>query len=165
MPVPTVYLPYAQPAFGTLLQLGQLNTSPETYTSIANIGDLSGPDLTIEDADVTSHTQGFPWHVFVPCLIMPGQITFPLFFIPYNIVGDSGGGSPGGLIDVAVGRQMRNWRVQFPDQDLSAWYFTAFISKYSMKAPVKGVLTMETTLKLSGQVYFTGDANVPPGLL
>ena len=162
---PTVYLPYAQPAFGTLLQIGALNSSPETYTSIANIGDISGPDLTVEDADVTSHTQGFPWHVLVPCLIKPGAVTFPLFFIPYNIVGDAGSGSPGGIIDVAIARQMRNWRIQFPTANEDAWYFTAFISKMGMKAPVKGVLTSETTLTLSGQIYFSGDAAVPAGLL
>jgi hypothetical protein len=162
---PPVYLPYAQPAFGTLLQLGALNASPETYTSIANIGDLTGPDISIEDTDVTSHTQGFPWHVLVPCLVNPGQVTCPVYFIPYNIVGDAGSGSPGGLIDTAIARQMRNWKIQFPDADESAWYFTAFVSKMAMKAPVKGVLVADMTFKLSGEIYFSGDAAIPSGLV
>jgi len=124
------------------------------YTSIANIGDLDETGISLDDADVTSHTQGFPWHALVPCLVNPGEITLPLYFIPYNIVGDAGSGSPGGLIDVATARQMRNWRIQFPDADESAWYFSGFIRKYALKAPVKGVLTMDAALALSGEVTF-----------
>ena len=74
--------PIAIPAIGTLLQVGN-GASPELFSSVANIGDITGPTTQVAVVDVTSHTSpAAPYRQKVPTLIDPGTLTIPVYIVP-----------------------------------------------------------------------------------
>jgi hypothetical protein len=147
--------PNAVAAINTLLQLGN-GASPEVYTTVANVGDLTGPTLQATVVDVTSQSTGSPWREKIVTLLDPGQVSCPLYFVPDDaghqlllnvfqtrasaFTSLTGGGAP--------------WRLIFPDQDSTRWSFNAYISKFSTKEPVAGVITADFTLELTGSPNF-----------
>jgi hypothetical protein len=68
-------------AFGTALQIGNGGT-PEAFTTIAEVINISGPTLSLETIDVTSHGSTDAWREFVAGLKDPGEITFDINFVP-----------------------------------------------------------------------------------
>src|SRR5271166_2024974 len=58
----------AQPAINTFLQLGN-GQSPETFTTVANVGTITGPGLSLNVVDVTSHSTGVPWRQKIGTLL------------------------------------------------------------------------------------------------
>lgn len=147
--------PIAVAAINTLLQLGN-GSSPEVYTSVANVGDITGLSMQATVVDVTSQSNGSPFRQKIVTLLDAGQVSFPLYFVPddaghalllhifttraSDYLAITGGGAP--------------WRLQFPDQDATRYAFNAYISKFSQKAPVAGVIVADTTLEVVGQPNF-----------
>jgi hypothetical protein len=142
-------IPSALAAINTVIAIGSQGC-PQTFTDIANIGDLEGPSIEAEVVDVTSHSTNNPWRQKIVTLLNAGQITIPLFFIPSS-TGDGGHGATSGLLQVFTGRQLRWYRMRFPDTAVTTWYFQAYLSSFSMTAPVAGVETANVTFELTGQ--------------
>lgn len=154
-------IPIAIPAIGTLLQVGN-GQSPEIFNSIANIGDLTGPGVAGAVVDVTSHTStSAPWRQKIVTLLDPGTITLPLYFVPASGAPTGAGTfmghsyTTGGVGSLFARRGLSpgvpfNWKIIYPDGNNSTDEFQAFLSKYSQKAPVAGVLTADLELTLTG---------------
>lgn len=139
----------AQPAINTFLKLGTQG-SPQTFTTIANIGDISGPSFSAEVVDVTSHSNGDPWRRKITTLLDGGELTIPLFFIPSSGSPDGHNGT-NGLLSVFSNRQLRRYALVFPDAAATTYYFDAYISTFGMKEPVAGVLTADVTFVITGE--------------
>lgn len=139
----------AQAAINTVLAIGSQGC-PQTFADIANIGDMSGPSFEGEVVDVTSHSTNTPWRQKIVTLLNNGQITMPLFFIPSS-TGEGGHGAASGLLQVFTGRQLRWYRLSFPDTGPTRWYFQGYVTAFNMTAPVAGVLTASCTFTLTGQ--------------
>jgi|SRR6185369_8462708 len=141
----------AQPAINTLLKLGN-GASPEVFTTIANVGDLSGPGLQATVVDVTSHSTGVPWREKITTLLDGGDLSVPLYFIPsdtghkqlLSIFTEKNGTTNG----------LRNYKLVFPDGAATTYAFSAYISKFSLKEPVAGVIEAAVTFTLTGQPTF-----------
>ena len=56
-------------AFGTLIQVLSAAT-PETYATIAGVGDITGPNTNVAEVETTSHSTGQPHKTFMPTLIV-----------------------------------------------------------------------------------------------
>lgn len=145
----------AQPAINTLLALGSQGC-PQTFTTIANLGTLTGPSMSGNVVDVTSHSTGDPWRRKIVTLLDGGQVTAPLFFIPSSTGTDGGHGASTGLLSVFTNRQLRWYRLIFPDSGATTWYFQAYISTFNQNAPVDGVLNAEVTFEIVGQPILAG---------
>jgi len=142
-------IPAALAAINTVLAIGSQGC-PQTFADIANIGDLEGPSFDAEVVDVTSHSTNNPWRQKIVTLLNAGQITLPLFFIPAS-TGEGGHGATSGLMQVFTGRQLRWYRLRFPDAGSTSWYMQAYISGFNMTAPVAGVETASVTFELTAQ--------------
>ena len=146
----------AQPAINTLLKLGNAG-SPESYTLIANVGDITGPSYGATIVDVTSHSTSIPWREKITTLLDGGQVTFKLFFIP----GDAGHklllatfynrGAAGQAAGVPP-----QWSITYPDPSATTVYFTGFISKFPVTATVAGVLEATVTIDVTGEPIYPG---------
>jgi hypothetical protein len=149
----------AQPAINTLLKMGN-GASPEVFNTVANVGDITGLSMSAAVVPTTSHSSAVPWVTRITTLLDGGDITLPIYFIP------SSGAASGGIIghnDTAgIMKQFTdrgqttagtpiNWKLVFPDVAATTYAFTAFISKFTIKAPVAGVLTADITLSSTGQ--------------
>jgi predicted secreted protein len=132
--------------FGTLLQIGN-GATPETFTTIAEVRDISGPELSLDTVDVTSHDSAGGWEEHVATILRSGEVTFDVNYIPTETTHDAGTG----LIADMVARELRNFQLVFPDVGATTWSFAAYVTGVSPAMPVAEDLLASITLKLTGQ--------------
>lgn len=135
--------------FGTLLQRGD-GLVPETFTSVAEVKSISGPDMSSDTHDVTAHTDGDPWRTKIPGLLDAGQLSFDVNFLPFDPTHDS----TGGLVADFAARSVRNWRLVFPDPGQTTWEMRGFVSGLSFSEPVDDILSASVTIELTGKPAF-----------
>jgi len=135
---------------GTLIKIGD-GATPEVFTSIAMVRDIGGIDISQEDEDVTDQDSG-GWTEFIGTLLSLGEITFGLNFLPTNATHSYSSG----LIEDAVNNTKRNFQIVFPDSGNTTWPFSALVKKVAIKAPVKGALRADVTLRPTGVPTLAG---------
>lgn len=146
----------AQPAINTLLKIAN-EGSPLVFNVIANVGDLTGPSMMGNVVDVTSHSTLVPWAQKIVTLLDNGDITLPCYFIPSSPGSDGVPNTPeghngtNGLLSVFTQRQLRQYSLTFPDAAATTYYMIGYITKFSFKAPVKGVLTADVTFTFTSE--------------
>jgi hypothetical protein len=138
----------AIPAYGTLLKRGD-GGAPETFTTVAEVRDISGPNIKGEINDVTTHSSAAAgaWREKISSLLDPGDVTFPINLVP----GSTGHKS---LISDMTGRLKRNFQIVFPDGGSTTWAFSGYITGFTAKAPTAGVLEADLTVTLTGAPTF-----------
>ncbi len=133
-------------AYGTLLQRGD-GASPEVFTTIAEVTDISGPTLALDPLDVTAHTSPGAFREFVGGLLDGGEVTFTINYVPDNSSHDA----TAGLLSELEARAVSNYKLVFPDGSSTEWIFAAFLTAFEPAEPVDDRLSAEITLKLTGQ--------------
>lgn len=146
--------PIALPAINTQVQIGN-GASPEIFTTIGFVSDITGPSISGAVVDVTSMSTGNAWRQKIVTLLDGGEVSFKIFWQPMlpshqtilTLFSHRGQGSPGVPID---------FRMVFPDQDATVYAFSGFVSKCSLTEAVAGVITADATLTISGVVSGPG---------
>jgi len=133
-------------SFGTLLKRGNGGSPTETFTTVAEVMDIGGLSLESAMADVTSQLATGGYEESVPTTKKVGPVTFKLNFVPTNTTQSYAAG----LIKDYDDQTLRHFQVVFPDAGSTTWAFSAYVSKVDIAAPVKGVLTGDVTLTISG---------------
>lgn len=136
---------------GTQLQAGD-GASPEAFTTIAQLGDISGPNLTAGVYDTTTHDntlQGY--RDFITGLKDGGEVTAKLFFdANLNSHKDSGSG----LMALFNANTIKNYRL-IPagySSPQPKWSFSALVTKIGpFGYPVDGVQDATVTFKIKGK--------------
>ena len=126
-------------AFGTLLKKGG--------TAYANVSNISGPGLSLDMVDVTSHDSTGAWEEMVGTILRSGEITMNLVYDPAHATHKY---AAGGLIYDLVQRTAIALTLVFPDTANTTWSFNAFVTKFEPTAPVAGALTATVSLKITG---------------
>ena len=135
-------------AYGTLLLRGDGNT-PEVFTEIAEVTNISGPSIAADPLEMTSHDSAGN-REFIGGLFDGGEITLELNFIPtdetHNI-------ATGVLYDLQ-NRIAYNYQLQFSDDPIAptVYEFVAFPVGFEPGAPVDGKLSASVTFKVTGSV-------------
>ncbi|MFO7537618.1 MAG: phage tail tube protein [Chloroflexota bacterium] len=133
-------------AFGTFLKIGD-GAGTEVFTTIAEVRDIKGPNITLNTADVTNHdSQG--WKEIIGTIIDAGEVTFGINFQPTEATHDDSTG----LLSDLLGRVKRNFQLVFPDT--TTWTFTALVTNFNPDEPVQNELTADVTLELTGSLGF-----------
>lgn len=133
-------------SFGTYLKIGD-GATPEAFTTIAEVLDIAGPDLSLDTEDATSHDSTGGWEEVIGTILRSGEVTFD---VNYNPAGATHDASTGLIADM-VARTRRNFQLVFPDSGNTTWAFTALVTSFAPAAPVAGVLRASLTLKPTGQ--------------
>lgn len=131
-------------AFGTLLKIGD-GASSESFTTIAEVTDIGGPELALEISEVTSHSSTNGWKEKIGALLDGGQVSFSINYIPTNVTHNN----TAGLIKDMTARTLRNFTLTFPDT--TVWSFSALVVGFSPTEPIDNALTADVTLEISGQ--------------
>lgn len=146
-------LPDGIPTSNLVLML-QTTASPPLYNAIANLGDFSGPGIQTTLVNTSAH--GDKFMKYVACLINPGTITCPVWFDPSK---PTLAGNSQALFELELSRSFESWLVAFVDDsgDIVAgtgpqFTFNAYVSKFSMKAPVNGVYQADAEFGISGAI-------------
>lgn len=133
-------------SYGTLLQIGD-GGSPETFATIAEVGDLDGPDMSLGTEETTNHG-GDGWDEFIGTILSGGEVGMPINFIPSESTHDMSTGLQADMVN----KTKRNFRMVYPDAGSNGYQFKALVTGFKPKAPVKGKLSADVKLKISGPV-------------
>ena len=140
-----------------ILSLAEINTSPIVYEPIANTGDYTGPASAYTVTDVSSH--GNRARRKITTLLDSGTFAFPLWFIPGGAASSayqpSHMSAADGLQAIFERGDLRAWKLSTMDDVGTAYFFNAYISKFSKKMPIAGVLSADIELTIDN-VILTG---------
>ena len=131
--------------YGVLLKIGDGGGS-ETFTTIAEVKDIEGPELELEAKEVTSHDSA-GWREYIGTLLTAGEVSFDLNFIPTHATHSYSAG----LVKDLVNRTKRNFKLVFPDGGSTTWTFAALVTGFKPSGPVEDELSAEVTLQVTGQ--------------
>ncbi|MFZ5856784.1 MAG: phage tail tube protein [Chloroflexota bacterium] len=130
---------------GTFMKMGDGGT-PETFTTIAEVGDIDLPEIKLDTEDATSHDSG-GWEESIGVLLSGGEPKFEINWIPTSPTHDE----TTGLLAAILNKTRKNWKIVLPNT-VKTFAFTALLTSFKPKAPKKGKLTADITLKISGAV-------------
>lgn len=133
-------------SFGTLVKKGD-GGSPESFTTIAELLDIEGPELELDTEEATSHSSPDGWAEYIGTILDGGEVSFDVNYVPTNATHNA----TTGLIKDMTGRTKRNFQIVFPDSGNTTWSFTALVTKVGPAAPVRGALKGSITLKVTGK--------------
>lgn len=126
-------------AFGCALKRGA--------TAIANVTNISGPSLSLDTEDVTSHDSTGGWEEVVGTILRSGDVTLDIIYDPDNATHKN---AAAGLIADLVSRTATTYNLYFSDATPATWAFSAFVTGFNPSAPVGGALTASVSFKITG---------------
>lgn len=129
-------------AFGTTLKRGGTGG-----TAVANIIDISGPGLSLDVEDVTSHDSTAGWEEVVGTVLRSGEVTLE---IAYDPGGATHKNATGGLIADLVSKTAQTWAITFPSSPAVSWSFSGLVTGFEPGMPVDGALTASVKIKVTG---------------
>ncbi len=133
-------------SFGALLKKGD-GASPENFTTIAEVQDISGPSLEADTEETTSHDSPGGWEESVVTILRGGEVGFDINWLPAHATQNASTG----LIADMTARTKRNWKLVLPDTAVTTWSFAGFVTGFEPDIPVAGKLGAAVTIKITGQ--------------
>ncbi len=130
---------------GTLLKVGD-GADPEVFTTIAEVKDISGPSMSLNMEDATSHDSG-GWREEIPTLLEAGDISFDINY--------TGGTSQTILAEAQMTRERLNFQMVLPLATPVTKAFSGYVTSHEYSAPVEGILTASVTIRVSGAITTT----------
>lgn len=139
----------AKAGFGTLLKRGDGATPTEGFTIIPEVKDINGGALRQMFEDATHQESPGAFEEFVPTVRQVSDITFTCNMLPNDSV------HAAMRSDILLGTK-RNYRVSFNGTG-KRLAFAAYMQEISNAAALKGLLTQDLSLKISGPVTLEND--------
>ena len=137
-------------AYGSALAIKRLQTG--SFTVIAHVSDMSGPEISLENIDVTTHDSPDNYTEHVAGLRDGGTFTFELQF------NNALAGHETLVSDVSAGK-IHDFQLRYPGWVNEAgggyWAFTGTFDKFTTATPVKGSITASVAIKLTQDPIFT----------
>lgn len=134
-------------AFGAQIQVGD-GAEPEVFTTVAEVLDIGGPDLTRDTEDVTPHDAVDGYEEFIATIRRTGEVTFDVNFVPSHA---THGPTAGGLIGLYESDDLTNFKLVLAPSIGYTWSFKAMVTSVSSTNPVAGAAKASVTLKPSGK--------------
>ena len=127
-------------AFGAILLRGA--------APVAGITNISGPGLSLDTEDVTTHDSTAAWEEHVGTILRSGEVTLDIIYDPNAGTHKN---AAGGLLNDLTLRTATTFTITFPSTAAASWTFSAFVTGFEPSAPHDGALTASVKLKISGQ--------------
>jgi len=129
---------------GMIISVGDA-ASPEVYTTISDISDISGPDGSAGEIEVTDLSSTAK--EFKRGLTDNGSISTTMMFIPANVQHAQLRSDFNSSTEIA-----RNYRIVFTDSPATLWTFSAYVSTLSVSNSLDGITTANVTLRVKGNI-------------
>lgn len=139
----------ALPAEPIVLALASLD-SPPVYTEIANLGDITGPGRSYTVQDVSAH--GHRARRKITTLLDEGMLAVPIWFIPGAGLEPTHTDATNGIQAIFERGDLRAYALYYRDEQGTAKFFNAYISKLGEKSPVAGVLGVDAEFTIDDTV-------------
>jgi predicted secreted protein len=125
----------------------QVDDGSGSFSTIAEVTSLSGPELSADTADVTHHQSPGGWEEHIPTILRSGEVSATINYLP----GDSTQDASSGLLSLLDSKTKRDYKIIFPDAASTTWTLSAYVTGFSPSAPVDDRLSADVTLKATGQ--------------
>lgn len=119
-------------------------TAGETLSPVAYVSNISGPGLSADTEDVTTHDSAGAWEEYVVTILRTGELSVDIVYDPQNATHDG----TSGLVSHLESRLPVGFSVVFPAP--VTWAFAAVVTGFEPSAPHDGALTASVKLKLTG---------------
>ena len=129
-------------AKGTLIQIGD-GGSPETFTTIAKVNQITGPSPTEEFIDVTSLDSTSGYREFLPSFKDGGEVSLEVSLVPTT---------HNDLQSKFEAQTIHNFKIVWPDAGSSTVSFAAYVQSIAPTAQVGDKVGATITLRVSGAV-------------
>ena len=113
-------------------------------TTIASVSNISGPGLSLDTEDVTTHDSTAAWEEVVGTILRTGEVSLEIVYDPAAATADA----TTGLVYLLEEKIYAFFVVTFPDT--TAWSFRGYVTSFEPSAPADGALTASVTIKISG---------------
>lgn len=133
---------------GTLLKIGD-GQSPEVFTAIAEVKDITGPGLTQEFAEFTHQQSPNRFREYKPTFKNSGDVTFKVNMLPDDL---TQGFTTSGLLKDYEDQTLRNFQILYPDAGATLAAFHAYVANMQPAAPMAAPLEFNLTLRITGPV-------------
>lgn len=127
--------------FGTLVKYGD-GASPEVFTTVTELKDITPPDFSVEDIEVTQQASTSGYKEYIPGLSDGGEVSWDMNWVP--------GTTSHTMMLTKVGAAACNWRIVYPTTAGYRWAFKAYVKSVNFKAPLSGTSEATVTLKVTG---------------
>lgn len=125
-------------AFGTLFKRGAV--------TVAGVSNISGPGLSLDTEDVTTHDSTEGWEEVIATILRSGEVSIDLVWDPAAATHKN---LSGGILYDLTSRTSTTYSIVFPGS--VTWTFTAYCVGFEPSAPVDGALTATATFKITGK--------------
>ncbi len=133
---------------GTLLKIGDGGGGGESFSTIAEVMDITGPGLEVATEETTNHDSS-GWREFTPTLKGAGEVTFDINY--YSATTQD-------QLETDMGNlTKRNFQLvmPLPASGTDTRAFAAYVTAFEPSAPVEGILRASVTLQITGAVTKT----------
>jgi hypothetical protein len=132
-------------ALQTHLQIGD-GGSPEAFTTILDVIDLSAPGISLDTEEITNHSQTDYYRRHAGTLLDAGEVTATVLYDPANATHVA-------LLTDIQARTQRNFRLDFPGATTNArWSFAGYITGFQPETPTDMHLKAALTVKITASV-------------
>lgn len=131
-------------AFGTTLEQSDMEATP-VFTAIAGIQNIGGPELTVDEIDVTAHDSPGQFEEVIATIKRSGEMTLTVVYDPADATHTA-------LKTAYDGRDVIDYRITMPDDGTSVIDFSAFVKTFGREFPFDGAMMANVVLRLTGEV-------------
>lgn len=121
-----------------------------TYTTVAQVRDISGPMMSRDTIEVTSRDSTGQAREYLAGLLENGEVAFDIVYDPDTTTHSAS--ATGGLITLLAAGTQNNFRVEFADSTATTATFAGLVTKFEPGMPLNGAQTANVTVKVSGQI-------------
>jgi len=127
-------------AFGIALQ--------RITTEIAGVTNISGPGLSLDTVDVTTHDTANYWEEVVGTILRSGEVSLDIVYDPADATHKY---AAAGILHDLVSRAEVAYKLIFPDDAATTWEFNCLVVGFEPTGAVGGALTATARFKVTGQ--------------
>jgi hypothetical protein len=131
---------------GFLLQFSSV-APPTTYTTVAEVKDITGPGIQVDTDDVTNQSSPNYFEEIIPTLKRGQTASFDVNLIP----SDATQNSSTGLLSFLLNRTLMYWNIVMGTSGKNmSW--AGYVVKFEPKFPVTKAMTATVDIKVTGAI-------------
>lgn len=151
-PVESYELDTYQDSYGTIILIGD-GASPEVFHVIAGLGDIDGPNQSVNVVERLTHSTGTRYKGKSPGMVNAGEISFPVNYRSDNPShSDSSTFGLGYLFINGIRRHVQLASAKREDGTRNIRQFTGWVSEFAEAHPVEGHDSRDTTIQIDGTI-------------